>query len=168
MRRAGGHTRFELLVAVCLIAILAGVLLERLLYYQEQAERTAMETTIMHIRSGMRWHVADLMTQQRSHEIGAMLEQNPVRWLQRPPAGYLGALTELPEGGVPGGSWYFDSLRHELVYVPQLKRFLSGGLEGREIRFQVQAKISTWKKNGDAAENAEGIDISVGQPYRWF
>ena len=168
MRRIGGKSRFELLVGICLIAILAAVLLERLLYYQEQAERSAMEATIMHIRSGMRWHVADLMMQQRSGEIGTMLQQNPVRWLQSPPAGYLGVIGVLPEDGVPGGSWYFDNLRHELVYVPQLKRFFSGGLQGREIRFKVRANISTRKYIDDADENVEGVDISVAQPYRWL
>lgn len=166
--RAAGPARFRLLVRIGLAAILVCVLLERFLYYQELAERAEMEATIMHIRSGMRWHVVDLMTQQRSDEIAFMLEEDPVRWLRQPPGGYLGAFDVPPAEVITGGSWYFDRSVHELVYVPRLKRFLSGGYEGKEIRFQVRAKI-TLKEGGDKGVRViEDLNISARKSYRWF
>jgi len=166
--RCGGYTRFELVVRVLVGAILAATLLERMLYYQELAEHAVMEATIIHIRSGMRLHVADLMTQQRNGEIGAMLNENPVRWLQHPPEGYAGALEREPAGGMPGGSWYFDSGRGELVYVPKLARFFSGAQGKREARFRVTARtIGTVQKEGQPRQ-VEGVDIVPVQSYKWF
>ncbi|TCS39072.1 general secretion pathway protein G [Paucimonas lemoignei] len=166
--RSGGRTRFELLVRVLVVGILAAILLERMLYYQEQAERTVMETTIIHIRSGMRLHIADLMTQQRTNEIAAMLDENPVRWLDHPPGGYLGALDAVPDDGIPGGSWYFDSAQGELVYVPKWARFFTGMQGKREARFKVKARVVSRALVSGQALMTEGIDIVPSQAYKWF
>jgi hypothetical protein len=54
--------------ASVLIAIVAGVLLERALYYQEYAEMTAMKMTVANMRSGLRYKVADLIMNNRLSE----------------------------------------------------------------------------------------------------
>ena len=46
LARARGFTLIELLVVVCVVALLFGVGLERLLRYQELAERTAVEQNL--------------------------------------------------------------------------------------------------------------------------
>lgn len=166
--QSGGYTRFELLVRVLVVAILSAILLERMLYYQEQAERTVMETTIINIRSGMRLHVADLMTQQRNAEIGAMLRQNPVHWLQQPPDGYLGALDDAAIKDIPGGSWYFDNARGDLVYVPRLARHFSAAEGHREVRFRVDARAIGPDPGNGRMPKVEGIDIVPVQAYKWF
>lgn len=154
-RRAGGRIRAEVFVRLLLVAILVGILLERTLYYQEQVERSIMEATIINIRSGMRWHIADLMTRHRSVEVPGMRQQNPVRWLQLPPVGYVGAFAASPEYSVPGGSWYFDESKGELVYVPRLTRFLESAEGTKEVRFKVLTTTS-------------GADILPVRSYKWF
>lgn len=114
-----------------------------------------MEATIVNIRSGMRWHIVDLMTRHRSAEVSAMQQQNPVRWLQLPPAGYVGAFEASPTYAIPDGSWYFDESRSELVYVPRLSRFLESENGVKELRFKV---IMT----------TLGVDIRPLRPYKWF
>jgi general secretion pathway protein G len=168
VRRCRGHTRFELLVRVLVVGILASVLLERMLYYQEQAERTVMETTIIHIRSGIRLQVADLMIQQRTSEIGAILQENPVRWLDHPPDGYLGVLGTTQAGRIPKGSWYFDSTRGELVYVPRLARFFTDTQGKREVRFKVRARAIGSELSNGQPRRIEGVEIVPVQPYKWF
>jgi prepilin-type N-terminal cleavage/methylation domain-containing protein len=46
-----GFTLFELIVVICLVGIFAAVALDRLLRYQEIAEKTAMQSTIGALRS---------------------------------------------------------------------------------------------------------------------
>ena len=90
--RAHGFSLFELLIAAGVISVIAVLLLDRLLDYQAYAERTAMEVTIVNMRSGLRLRVAELMTQDRMQEVGKLVNENPVHWLETPPPNYLGEL----------------------------------------------------------------------------
>ncbi|MDE2584333.1 MAG: hypothetical protein KGN39_02965, partial [Betaproteobacteria bacterium] len=51
---AGGFSRIELLVAVTILLLLAGVLLERFLYYQELAAKAQLESTVNLLRMALR------------------------------------------------------------------------------------------------------------------
>ncbi|MBS0307821.1 MAG: hypothetical protein JSS58_02515, partial [Proteobacteria bacterium] len=101
--RMAGSGKVEFVVRILIGAILALVLLERFFYYQELAEKTVMEATLTNMRSGMRLRIADLMTQNRSSEIAGMLDENPITWLERPPADYRGILGA---GGAKADGWY--------------------------------------------------------------
>ena len=91
-----GASFLELAVCVALMAIFVGVLLERALYYQEYAEKTAMESTAENIRTGLRYKVADLILANRASEIPALAEENPINWLAERPPNYLGELDSAP------------------------------------------------------------------------
>ncbi|HTN65137.1 MAG TPA: type II secretion system protein, partial [Burkholderiaceae bacterium] len=94
MQRAHGASRLELLIAVIVIGIVAGLLLERLTRYQEYAEKTVMEATIANLRSGLRVRVAELMVGGQMGRMGDLLRENPITWLAAPPANYAGALPQ--------------------------------------------------------------------------
>jgi len=110
-----------LAVSIVLIAIIAGVLLERALYYQEYAEMTAMKMTVANMRSGLRYKVADLIMNNRLSEISTLIDENPIRWLSSLPENYLGEYDAAPQTAIEG-KWYFDRTKHELVYTPNNRR----------------------------------------------
>ncbi len=135
--RRAGFTLLELVVVIGLVGILASVALERLLRYQEIAEKTAMEATIGALRSAQTLQVASRILHTGLPSAATLAEENPIDWLATPPAGYLGGLYDPPIAQVPPGSWYFDMKNKELVYRPQRTRFLLPAPDGTDrIRFR--------------------------------
>ncbi|HCN88856.1 MAG TPA: hypothetical protein DIT28_06715 [Oxalobacteraceae bacterium] len=116
--KARGKVRLEFLVFVVTAGILAGILLDRMLDYQEYAEKTAMDLTVLNMRSGLRLRLAELMMQDRMGEAGKLLDENPIKWLETPPPNYRGSLRDVNPGDISPGNWYFDAGRKDLVYVP--------------------------------------------------
>ena len=121
-----GFSQFELVASFAVIAVVAGILLTRLLYIEELAEKTAVDLTILNIRSGIRMEIARRILDRAPLELKSHAAQNPVRWLEQPPPAYLGELRGREPANPAGGSWYYDADRRELVYVPRLSFHLRG------------------------------------------
>jgi hypothetical protein len=158
-----GYSLLELGSVAGLLVILSGLLLGYALHYQEQAEKTAVDLTIRNIRSGLRFEVAERMIHGRGREIPELLAGNPVRWLQRPPAGYAGEIGSRETWNIAAGNWFFDVDARELGYVPRLS-------------FRLERDASSdnalrWRVRGTPAAHGGGIeDVSLVSvtPYRWF
>ncbi|HWQ40086.1 MAG TPA: hypothetical protein VNM24_16000 [Burkholderiales bacterium] len=167
VRRQVGASRFELLLAVSIIAIVAGVLLERLAFYQEYAEKVAMDLTIAAMRAGLRSRVADLLIADRVSEISTLAEENPVRWLDREPGNYLGELDGPPQEE-PRGKWYFDRGRQELVYTANNRRFFTPSVYRdytvRLRAMRIQARVVPAGKKAEP----EWVALVIVNDYRWF
>lgn len=136
MSRSGGRgfSLLELVVATALIAVLSMVMLDRLLFYQEQAEKTAFNAVLGALRSGLRLHSAMLLIREGPRNLASLADKNPMEVLGESPADFRGTL----DGGSPEGpGWYFDSEDKVLIYIPNVDRSLrvSGG--GRALRFKV-------------------------------
>src|SRR6185436_752920 len=119
-----GATFVEFVVAIALISIFVGVLMERALYYQEYAEKTAMEMTAKNIRTGLRYKVADLILDNRMAEISTLADENQLNVIPDKPPNYLGELDSAPMVH-PKGQWYFDRRNRELVYTVNNRRHFS-------------------------------------------
>lgn len=112
-----GSSWLELATAAALIAVFAAVFLSAVRDYQLLSERTVVKLTIMNMRSGMRYRIAELILAGRTREISGLVGANPVAWLARPPEGYLGEVNAAaPPMEVPPGTWAFDRQTRELVY----------------------------------------------------
>jgi general secretion pathway protein G len=123
-RSQAGVGKFELLVCTAVFGIFLGVFIERSFYYQEWAEKSAMELTAEHIKTGMRYRVADLIIANRMSEIPTLADENPMDWLEQKPPNYAGerdSSVEAPQGG----TWYFDRKNRELVYAVNNRRHFS-------------------------------------------
>jgi general secretion pathway protein G len=165
-KRQTGSTLLELVVMGVIISILAMLLLNRLLRYQEAAEKTVMETTVINMRTGLRLRIAELMVQNRMDEMARVSRENPISWLAAPPRSYAGQLDHPEWQDIRPGSWYFDNGTQELVYLPSRSKYLKPGPDGlRIIRFHVTAVTRQGEKG--AAPVVEGVAITPVVPYDW-
>lgn len=169
VKKIAGFSLLELLVVVTSIGLLGGVLLERMLFYQEQAEKAAMEQMAGALRSALRLQIAERLPKGRQG-MAELVGQNPMDWLLGKPANYRGERTGA--GTAPGGSWYFDPSTKNLVYVVGNGRHFTPNAAGRKtVRYQVRALVSG---KPQAAQNSvdkqaiDGVTLVLLEPYRWF
>ncbi|HEX4984432.1 MAG TPA: hypothetical protein VFV71_00040 [Burkholderiales bacterium] len=155
-RRQRGWSQLELVVSLALLAIFLAVFLERFQYYQEAAEKAALDMTVANMRTGLRYKVADLIMNDRVSEIPTLADENPVTWLQAPPENYLGEFDGPPQES-PAGKWYFDRKTRQLVYTVNKRRHFvpppGGDFSVRYRAERVQA--------------AAGASAPAGGPRAW-
>jgi prepilin-type N-terminal cleavage/methylation domain-containing protein len=164
LRPARGFSLVELVVALALISIFAGVLLERALYYQELAEKASMEQVAADLRSSVNLRVAELVLENRFAELDTLLLQNPFDLLVRKPQNYLGVLEAPPADRVTPGGWYFDNKSREAVYCVDLGRYFTPDEQGRQcVAWRVVAITA-----GDKTKAPQWARLEPVKPYRWF
>lgn len=169
-RVQAGFTLFELIVVVCIVAVLAGILLNRLRVYEEAAEKAAMRQTAAAIKSALQMRVASYMIDGRDKEIENLRNENPVGWLQEKPAGYAGEFYADAYARVRPGSWYFDLTRRELIYVINLGSNFKPGSDGRKwVRYRVRIEYdSVPDKDGSPRKVLSAVSFVPVDPYAWF
>ncbi len=162
-----GLTLIELIVVVCIIALCAVLLLDRLRFYQEAAEKAAMEYTVGSVKSALQLRVAAMLQRGEGKNIGSLARANPIEWLMEPPPGYRGEF-RAPQPDVPRGSWYFDATRKELVYVPNLDSHLERLADGsKRLRFRVQISFEPARPDSERRVFT-GMRVESVTPYAWF
>lgn len=171
-KRVQAFTIFELVVVVTIIAVLASVLAEHLLTYQERAEKASMEQTVVVLRSAMQLRAAALLVRDRLNDVKQLESDNPMNWLSDRPANYIGVFADPPPADISAGKWYFDGRHKLLVYVPQRTRHFVPGTDGQTaIRFRVQIDVGLLPGEEGRANPMQGLSnmqlIATG-PYNWF
>lgn len=121
-----GASRLEVLVGLAVLMIVGGVLLERLTYYQEAAERIQMEAVARSLAAALQIRQAELVFAGRDGEIAALEGSNPFLLLQAGAPGYNGECARDRLGGATG--WCFDSRQGEVLFTPRMQRFFHGPL----------------------------------------
>ncbi|AKU21360.1 type II secretion system protein [Massilia sp. NR 4-1] len=152
-----GFSLFELGVVLAVIAILSAVFLQRVLFYQDEAERVAVAQVLAQLRATLQARSAEWRYKGRERELPAFTLQNPMLWLARPPPNYAGELSEVRSDRLLKGSWYFDPAEKVLVYMPR-----QGGLFGSgsaaPLRFRIVLQGSAVGKEAAPAGVVGGID----------
>jgi len=167
--RRRGFTLIELAVVISIVALLAGALLDRLLFYQEQAEKAAMEQMAGTVRSALHLQVASLIAKGRPGDIQELLKENPMEWLAEKPANYLGEYFAPKPQDIEPGNWYFDLQTRNLIYsVRNRTHFRTEEKESNLIQFQVQFAPPVKGRKADADNPIEGVILEPVVPYRWF
>jgi general secretion pathway protein G len=168
--RQAGFTLFELIVVVCIVAIIAGILLNRLHLYEEAAEKAAMQQTAAAIKSALQMRVASYIISGRDNEIEKLRNENPVSWLQEKPADYAGEFYADAYARVRPGSWYFDLTRRELIYVINLgDNFMPGPDARKWVRYRVRIGYEEAPERGGPPRKVlSAVSFAPVQPYAWF
>ncbi len=161
-----GLSKLEFLVVVAVIAFTALVALERLRDVQEMGEKTAVEMTVRNIRSGLLWEMSERITTGHEASIAELAGGNPVRWLEKPPSGYLGEFPATPPN-FSQGAWYFDTRHRELRYRPIQQRNLECHQCPREdgdlaLSWRISPAGNPMFGRGDS------VRVVAVAPYQWF
>ena len=136
-----GFTLLELIVVISIVAILAGSLLSRIPFYQEQAEKTVMEQMAGAMQSALVMRYGSLMAHGAATEKGlnALASDNPMNWLQQKPKNYAGEFFDPTPKTVAPGQWMFDLKSRDLIYVLDRSEYFTPGKDGQKwIRFHVK------------------------------
>ena len=171
MTRSRRMALFEFAVVVAMIGALSAVLLNRLHYYQEVAEKSDMEYTVGAIKSALRMRMATMMVEGHAQEFHVLAEQNPMDWLDQKPHSYRGSLANPTSKQVQPGSWYFDSTKRCLVYVLERgDQFLPNSGGQKRVRWQMtilRNQFDPMLQNG-AAQATDSVALRLVEPYKWF
>ena len=153
----------ELVITLALISVLAGLLLERMVYYQEIAEKASMEQVAADLRSSVNLRAAELVLDNRFAELDELVLKNPFELLAQKPQNYLGVLDAPSPEGVPGGKWYFDKRSKEVVYSIDLGRYFgSDGQNQKRVAWHLVTVPGVGKPSPQWAR------LELVRPYRWF
>lgn len=164
-RRCTGFSLFELIVGIVIVGVLGTYLSERMLRYQEYAEKTAMEVTARRLQTALRLQVADLMMRDRLHEIDRLLQEDPMTWLEAPPANYVGQRNAMTQENAQKGKWHYDAAQRAVIYIPFHHRFFKPQRRGdNAISYRIVAIPIT---SGGGSRRIEGLSLSLASPYQW-
>jgi general secretion pathway protein G len=160
-----GFTLVELAVAICIIAVLATALLNRLGYYKEMAEKAAMESMVRIIKTGLQIRLAELIVTNRQAQAAALEVGDPTQWLDPRPANYGGAYGE----SLQRGTWYFDTPARQLVYVINTGDLLDvdNRADPKQIRFRVRLLMDRLHFGGAVVDSVTGVTLVPVNPYYW-
>lgn len=135
--RQGGAGYFEFAVVAIIFAILVGILLRKVQFYQAESERIAIEQVVVSLRAALASRSASLYLRGNAAEIRALSQQNPMDWLERRPPNYAGEFDSPKPGAVRPGQWYFDRSTATLSYLLN-KRELFQGNGAKRLNFKVK------------------------------
>jgi len=167
LRRQAGASKLELVVVVLIFAMLMAVYLRYTRHYQEMAEEAAVNVLLSNIRVGMAQEWVERIAKSKTREgVAELVGTNPVRWLDSPPAGYLGELKLPKVDTLAAGSWFYDISRRELVYVVKLGDNLEivGSLPRKMLRWKVISSDNSLTITPDFGD----LILAPVVDYRWF
>jgi general secretion pathway protein G len=170
-RSCKGFTLLELIVVIIIIVVLMGLFLNRALYYQERAEKTAMEQVTGTIQSALTLQYGQIMTRGRPSDVDALAQDNPMNWLQKRPNNYAGEFYDPTPLSIESGNWMFDLKSRELIYVVHNANYFSPGRDGKKwIRFHVAVNRESSRLPSLQGARLEltGLQFEPVEPYSWF
>ena len=112
-----GASLLEFAVAVAIVGILATILLQRLFYYQGEAERVAVEHTVANVRTALEFKVTQGKLPGGSIDLTILAEQNPLNLLKNKPPNYSGEFFQPADEDIGKGNWCFDRYDKSLIYL---------------------------------------------------
>lgn len=168
---AKGFTLLELVIVITIIVILMGVFMNRFTFYQEQAEKTAMEQVVGAIQSALVMQYGEIQTRGKPSDVAALAQDNPMHWLQKMPRNYAGEFYDPSPLAVAPGNWMFDLKTRDLIYVVGESNHFKPGKDGKKwIRFHIVQSYTASRLPSlqQAPPELTGLLFEPVNSYSWF
>lgn len=166
-----GFTLIDLVTSIIIVVVLMGLFLSRVPFYQEQAEKAAMEQVAGAIQSALTMQYGQILTRGKPSDVLVLAQENPITWLQKSPHNYAGAYYDPTPLSVEPGKWMFDLHTRHTIYVPRSTRYFKPGKDGKKwIRFHIAVNFepSRLPSLQGAPPELTGILFKPVEPYSWF
>jgi general secretion pathway protein G len=170
-KKPAGFSLIELIVVIAILSVLISIFLNRVGYYQELAEKTAMEENVGAIQSALTIQHSKHYVRGNSEDISLLPTENPMKWLQKLPKNYAGEFYDPKPNTVAPGNWMFDLKAHELIYVPDRTEHFVAGKDGKKwIRFHIAMQYEQIKSRGVVGKDKElvGSVFAPTEHISWF
>jgi general secretion pathway protein G len=130
-----GFTLLEFGVIVILVAVISASLLMRYGDMRRDAEQAAARSVLAALNVSLRARV--VRAQGDRDALARLANENPVAWLDNPPANYFGEIDAFDPHKVPGDRWVFVKSNKTLVYLPSARESFPF-TSSRFLRFKVE------------------------------
>lgn len=161
-----GFTLIELVIVICLVGVLASIFFKRVLFYQEMAEKAAMQQVVGALQTALILEFGHRMASGSG--LNNVSKENPMDWLMQKPANYVGELSAFNPTLIERGNWVFDKGKHELIYLPDhTEYFVPAKNEGKWIRYRTRLVYEPSYRDKKIMGLA-GVIISPVEPYQWI
>ena len=162
-KRSAGFGLLELVLLLCVAAVLVTLMGRGLLYYEERAERAAVELLLEQMRKGLQIQMTELIFSNRQAQVADLEKTNPMKWLESLPANYAGDYPVKPRLG----KWYYEPQQHQIVYVADNNAYLKASEATlKELRFAVVVPMVSDPATG--GKTPSGVGLKPLRQYRWF
>jgi general secretion pathway protein G len=170
-KKQSGFTLIELIVVIAVLSVLISIFLNRVEYYQELAEKTAMTENVGAIQSALTIQHSKHYLRANKEDISLLPTENPMKWLQKLPQNYAGEFYDPKPNSVAPGNWVFDLKDHELIYVLDRTEHFVPGRDGKKwIRFHIAMQYEQIKNGGVMGKDKElvGTVFAPIEQISWF
>lgn len=169
-RSSKGFTLVELLVVISLLSVLASMLFSRVLFYQEMAEKAAMQQVVGALQSALVLQYGHRMALGMGPDVNNISTENPMDWLAQKPINYAGEFNAIKPAAVKPGNWAFDLKTHELIYVPDHAEYFVPAKDGfKWVRYRTRLGYEAPPGHkGKGAQELTGVTFAPVEPYQWL
>jgi hypothetical protein len=156
---------------VGLIAILAGVLVQRVWALRVDAERVAMATVLANLRQAIGIELGLRAARDGLRSVGELDGADPMDLLPKPPMNYRGALAHPDPARIDGYQWYFETGSRTLVYRVANAQAFDTPLPGpARARFRLKLRYGDRNGNGRfdyGIDELQGLNLVPLERYHW-
>lgn len=132
-----GASLLEFAVAILVVGILMGLLLQRLWFYQGEAERVAVQMTVANVRAALEIKATQSKLLGRSNDLTLLTEENPLNLLKNKPVNYAGEFFSPSDDDIGEGNWCFDRTDKSLIYLLNFGKSFEDA-QTKRLKFKVK------------------------------
>ena len=156
-------------VSIALIAVFAGVLLERLLFYQEAAEKARMELEATKLKLALQVHIGDLIARNQPAGLRGDCAREPDALAGRSRWPDTGANSGRSEAELPQGESGTSTARaRSWCTCRNLDRNLQPGRHRPHARALARAAGACPRRGARRTSTVIGLQLVPVSAYRWF
>ena len=168
--RAGGFSKFELVVCLLLMTVVGSILYGRYMALVVDAERAAIRGVIGWLQAGVNVRMSLAVTSGDYGGLGALEGSNPMVLVARvmePPSNYLGELDGAAAQQAPRGYWYFDRDRGVLVYRLRYQASGDGFVRAADQRIGFRLKLRYRAADKHPGQRISGLALEAVDFDAW-